>query len=161
MICQICKEDHRCLFNHIGKHGLSTKDYKIKYNLPLKKALADDDWVQRMRDIGHERKSTTKGKAHLEMLEQKGRDYTAKLKSGDIPYQARRRKEWPECSRVKVDALSKKKSTNSELVCIVKKEWANGVGVMRLSISSTLAKEWVDIGILPKRARIKRLSDKP
>ena len=153
MICKICDEEQRCLGNHLRKHGITAREYKIKFNLPIKKALFDDDWIERMREIGNDQKQSTNGRAHLEKLANAGKKFTAKVKSGEIPHQTAKRNEWPECSRLKVNQNSQKLKNSKDLVEVVLSEWLNGVPVKELSISSNTAKDWVNEGVLPKRKR--------
>ena len=52
MICEICGKEYVLLANHVWQsHKIKVRDYKIKYNHPLTKPLADDSWVQKMKNI--------------------------------------------------------------------------------------------------------------
>jgi hypothetical protein len=153
MICNVCFENHRALGNHIKKHGMTAKEYKLKFNLPAKKALYDDDWIQKMKDIGNEQKESVKGRAHLDKLIKAGKDFTAKIKSGEIPFQQSKRSEWSKCSIEKVRFNSKLLARDEQLINVVLKEWECGVPIKELSISDATAYKWISEGILSKRKR--------
>lgn len=153
MICNICFEEHRALGNHIKKHGMTAKEYKLRFNLPAKKPLFDNDWIERMREIGNELKQSTKGRAHLEKLANAGKEFTSKIKDGDIPIQHSRRSEWAKCSVEKIRHNKKSLINDEALVKKVLIEWSLGVPIKELSISDATAYKWIDDGVLPKRKR--------
>lgn len=156
MICEICGKEYRLLANHVWqKHDISVRDYKIKYNIPLSKALADDDWINQMRAIGQEEKESERGKKNIANLIDFAVIHNRKLASGEIPSPTAKRKDWPKISIDKINAIgaTAKKKHALEKLEIVKKEWGDGVSVKALSVCSNTAAQWVKDGFLPKRKK--------
>jgi hypothetical protein len=156
MKCLECGKEYKLLSNHIWQtHDMSVRDYKLKHNLPLSKALADEEWLEKMRNIGHAQKDTKEGRKVLSKLIAAGLENVSLIRSGFKKQETPKRNIWPKCSREKVGIAGGKASRKRALrkYDIVKKEWADGVSVKELSIDAGTAKRWVDDGLLPKRKR--------
>lgn len=56
VICLECNKDFKLLSNrHLALHGLTSRDYKIKYGLPLRQPLSAKSLTQARRKIAKER----------------------------------------------------------------------------------------------------------
>ena len=56
VICLECNKDFKLLSNrHLALHGLTSRDYKIKYGLPLRQPLSAKSLTQTRRKIAKEK----------------------------------------------------------------------------------------------------------
>lgn len=56
VICLECNKDYKLLSNrHLALHGLTSRDYKIKYGLPLRQPLSAKSLTQARRKIAKEK----------------------------------------------------------------------------------------------------------
>lgn len=161
MKCDICGNNYKLLANHVWQaHKIDVKDYKVKYNYPLTKALADDDWIERMKEIGEENKKSVFGKTHLSKLAEAGKQQAQARADRKInPAPARKRKYWPKQSKDKVDRIGgESKRKKVELMFEqAKTEWMNGVPIKEMCVSDVVIYRWKNDGRLPDRK--KKISD--
>jgi predicted transcriptional regulator len=65
VICLECHRDFKLLSNrHLSQHGLTSRDYKLKYGLPLRQALSAKVLTQTRRKIAKEKGLGAKLVAH-------------------------------------------------------------------------------------------------
>ena len=156
MICEECGKSYTVLATHVRlAHSISVREYKIKYNLPLSKALADESWVDKMKKIGNKQKETKKGMDILNKLKECGRRNAVCLSLGLKKTSTSKRKTWPKCSQEKVNAMggqSYKRTTLAKLEK-VKEEWSKGVPIKEMSVSDGTIYKWIREGLLTKRKR--------
>ena len=56
VICLVCGKEFKLLSNrHLALHGMTSRDYKIKYGLPLRQALSAKSLTQARRRIAKEK----------------------------------------------------------------------------------------------------------
>jgi len=150
--------EYRLLANHVWQaHNISVRDYKIKYNYPLTKALADDEWIQKMKDIGEEQKQT-RGWAKTEKMFAESRIKENKKRMDGDYSPASKRKYWPECSREKVRRIGAcaKNEKVEKLFDKVLADWLNGVPIKELCVSDAVVYRWKKEGRIPYRKTRRR-----
>ncbi|RMD65322.1 transcriptional regulator [Candidatus Parcubacteria bacterium] len=65
VICLECHKDFKLLSNrHLALHGLTSRDYKLKYGIPLRQALSAKTLTQTRRRIAKEKGLGAKLVAH-------------------------------------------------------------------------------------------------
>ncbi len=56
VICLVCGKEFKLLSNrHLALHGMTSRDYKLKYGLPLRQALSAKSLTQARRKIAKEK----------------------------------------------------------------------------------------------------------
>lgn len=69
LFCEICNKKFRHLGSHIAKgHGITTREYKMQFNLPVRMALISDD-IKLKKQIAFNKRS----KKYLANLIEKGK----------------------------------------------------------------------------------------
>ena len=154
MKCLECGKDYRLLGNHVWQaHGIKCRDYKVKHNIPITQPLADDSWVEMMKDIGNEMKETPAGKALMDRLKRCAVKNNLARSLRMVP--SAKMDSWPEVSKVKASiasAISKKAAVETQFHK-AKEEWAAGVPIKEMVVSEQIIYRWIAEGRLPKRKR--------
>lgn len=151
MRCEICNGHYKLLGNHVWQaHGISCRDYKIKYNLPLTKALADDDWIDKMKKLGNQISHD-----RLTELANLGKQYNYDISNGLKKSTATKRNLWPKCSKDKVDCFGAnvRRQTADDQFEQVLDKWNNGVPIKQLGVSDCVIYRWKKEGKLKERKR--------
>ena len=152
MKCEICEREYRQLSQHIRQsHNITAREYRIKFNIPFTKALADDELIERMREIGIEAKSTQKGKANIDNMIKLGKIYNKNRTKDNNPVS--NRKKWPAVSRNKVKIGERMRSESESKFEKALTEWMAGVPIKQMCVSSTVIYRWKKEGKIKDRDR--------
>jgi hypothetical protein len=156
MECRICGKNYKVLACHVWQaHKISVPEYKISYDYPLTKALADDCWILRMKEIGNEMKKTDLGGRRLSDLIIAGQKQNDLRASGKINNPVRKRKYWPKTSMDnanKMPGASRKKNVEV-LYDTVKYEWSANIPIKQMCVSDMIIYRWIREGRLAKRKK--------
>lgn len=156
MECRICGQNYKLLANHVWQaHKISVPEYKITYDYPLTKALADDDWVLRMKEIGEENKKTDSGKKTLEKMIIASREHNKLRAERKINNPVRKRKYWPKTSIDKVNKMAgaSRKEKVGRLYKQAQAEWLSNVPIKQMCVSDLIIYRWKKEGKLPPRKK--------
>lgn len=148
MKCHMCGKDFILLANHVlKKHGISPNDYRVKYNIPLTQALADDGLRRHLSDKAVLRLQTNEGIEHIRRIQA----------SCDRQKQTGKKRRLPDCSlqHCRDENDKKRRSLLSKKLPDILPDWINGMSNRDISLKHGVAlptlRKWVAGGHLPKR----------